>query len=701
MIPAVLPKSHADAAEAIEAALTAAEPLLNVKQVSWQVISRYLEGMREFQSLDYTTGVVTVQHRNRHGDLPLKFEEVLEYTDTQIGRFMRLDIAPHVSRRAFGLDSLRKRSLAQLALSVMNPDHELARVKNEALRTFVQLGTIGLTVFATTDKRRGMLMPRIEVIPPWELAPYPANSSSTQTQGQMRCRWVPLDGLKTLPVFKNITNKAALDAGAVEVPHGTSPSVGNRPEQETRFSGGGSFSASRRRNAKNPSPSQLYVRLVELWLSDGGVHLRRYVVMLGTGTNKKIVVDHQYGADEDKEFASENRSTSTQQRIMPTWVARYHDVGLYYGRGYPELQIPMNHEVEATLQHLFKNMRNWDIYGTTLLPTTWGLTSRLRQLKGRSPAVEHYEPDYGVPHARVERITPTDMGDQPINSIRLGLEMMEKSARQSEMMSGNAPGRVDSARALDLLFEASTIPLSSPSSSLAQAMAGVYMAQLDIVRDGNNGWDAIEVGSLDLIDDSLVGIVLNTETGGVALDEESSIPDPEDVDISIRSKKPISPAQEKQELDEALKKGAITPREYRIMARVKGLDLPVGNEQEWQTYRDAVISNVVLFGDGKTPGTVELDDSHDFVDVRSEVIKTFMARPEFKLASDEVKHAFEAMLEQVEGLRGVYPDEMEYPEDAGVDALQQGLLPPPGQGPGMMAPPELGAMSPPVAGAAR
>ena len=123
-------------------------------------------------------------------------------------------------------------------------------------------------------------------------------------------------------------------------------------------------------------------------------------------------------------------------------------------------------------------------------------------------------------------------------------------------------------------------------------------------------------------------------------------------------------------MDEALTKGIITPTEYRIMVRKKGLSLPVGNEIEWQSYRRATLENIVLFNDGVTSGRIRYSD-RDLHQVHLDVLDAFMARPEFYLASDIVIKAFvDHRQTHLDGL-GRLPNEMEYPEDAATLQAEQ------------------------------
>ena len=236
---------------------------------------------------------------------------------------------------------------------------------------------------------------------------------------------------------------------------------------------------------------------------------------------------------------------------------------------------------------------------------------------------------------------------------------------------------------LGMLFETSSIPLTGPAYALASGFTTVYRAMLELAKER---WSNLEMSAISMLDDSVIGLVMNTATG--ALDTEANaLPLPEEVDISVVSALPVSPEQQKAELANALQLQVITPREYRLMARKQGLDLPVGNDAEWENHRNAVMENLILFGDGKTPGEA-LVSSHDMHMEHLETLNTFRAKPEFLFASPEVRESF--ITHHTEHMRGMgtgYPESMPYPEDMaeveelGPNPQQGGLQGPPGPQP--------------------
>jgi hypothetical protein len=218
------------------------------------------------------------------------------------------------------------------------------------------------------------------------------------------------------------------------------------------------------------------------------------------------------------------------------------------------------------------------------------------------------------------------------------MELMDRVASQpTEMMNGQAPGRIDSAAALGQLNETAGIPLSPVARNIAGAVGNCYRSMLGIIR---GTWKDDKVVDVNRLDDSLAGLMFDSSTGTMKL-AKNAIPHPDEVTVTVASEIPISAELQKMELTEALKNQTITPTEYRIEVRKRGLTLPVGNEQEWQNYRRAMLENLLLFGDGQTanPQAVIISE-RDMHVIHLMVLDAFMARPEFYLASAEVRDLF-------------------------------------------------------------
>jgi len=188
------------------------------------------------------------------------------------------------------------------------------------------------------------------------------------------------------------------------------------------------------------------------------------------------------------------------------------------------------------------------------------------------------------------------------------------------------------------------------------------------------------------VDDALAGAVLDPKTGNMRL-TTNVIPSPSEVEITIKDEMPRPRNQQIEELMSAFGAGILQLEDVQIEARLRDLDFPVGGKAVWNSYRKAMFHNLVLFNDGRTPGEVVGAPASDNPKVHLSVITAFMAGPEFELAEDPVREAFEERKSFYENMLGGYPEGLPYPEDL-----------PTGQGPGPPMPGMMGQPGGPPAG---
>jgi hypothetical protein len=217
-------------------------------------------------------------------------------------------------------------------------------------------------------------------------------------------------------------------------------------------------------------------------------------------------------------------------------------------------------------------------------------------------------------------------------------------------------------------MEASNLPLNAPLQSLAKAFSGCYMAMLGQARQQ---WKDGHLAQITMLDDSIAGVQIN-ERGQLQI-SGSAIPYPTELKVTIRSEKPISETQRKIELADMLKIGVIDPLQFRLIAYREGLDLPVGNRAEWENWRKATLYNLIMFGDGRTPGGQDLrvSEEADLPNIQLMCLQQFMAKPEFALASTEVRKRFIQRKQFLQDMLGNLPQGMGNPED---EALVQQQL---------------------------
>ncbi len=660
----VIPKEKKQAELVIGQLVNSGKQMQAPHSVRWGVAHWYMRGARNFTNLNYRDGSIQVAYADEKGKLSFQYEDILSKFQTQLGRLIGMDLAPIVKQRGISLEGMRKRGVAQAALNAAFPSDKIAKLSDNLFGPLITYGMLGLVNWVQDENSMG-----IEVVMPWELLPIPAYpATGTDVRGIMRVRPVPKEWIKNLVITPGKRSKVYDGIQGVNVPTGNIPTK-YRDGYNADYStiAGSAFSV--RMGSAQMMQSTLKSKdkthedvsmLVEVWTWTPDDYLADYQVYAGWGVDYKQLHTVDY---------------SGQKVHRPIRTIRDIQVSSFYGRSYVDMLIPLNTEMEYALGKMFEYVQDWDLYGYLLESTTAGVDLSMLNADDRIKRVR-YEPDYTSPNP----VTPVQVkqnspGPWLAKALAFGAERSNAVANQpQELLSGGAPGRVDSSAGLGSLYEMSRIPLGPTAKSIALGISGCYKAGLGMI---GKLWGSDKIVDMTMLDDNLAGVKLDPQTGQFRL-AENAIPHPDEVEITIASEVPVSRQQQVMELREELASQMLTPMEYRIEIRKRGLDLPVGSEVEWQNYRRGMLENITLFGDGKEPGEGVYSD-YDFHQVHIMVHSAFMARPEFYSASTEVREKFVTHHEQHLAGLGQYPESLELPEDAAEVALnefEQGAGPP-------------------------
>jgi hypothetical protein len=625
----------------------------NPQAVKWYINKYYLEGVRDFSNVNYMNGTVSVSYFNEAGILKFRNDDLTAKYQAQLGRLEALDLSPAVERKGISLDGMRKASVAQVVLDSAFSQDKTKKLTLDVCPPLLLYGTIGVGGWIDNPDSLG-----IEVIPPWEIIPLPIDiAGPSDVRGLMRVRYVPVEWIKNLTLTPSSRSKEYSKIDNVSLPVGSMPldidSLGEGALSTTAM-GGGFFvrtesSKDTKSKKKKDETHKGITQFVEVWTETSDGYLNEYMFFAGV-TKLNQLYRHNH---------------SQHKYHMPVRIIRDVTVGSFWGRSFVDMLIPFNHEMEYAFSSLFEAVSDFDLYGLQLWPTSLGVPPLAERGQDGIKRIR-YEPDYTTPELRPDNVMPAKMTAPQIQAIQLGSSMMDKIANQpAELMQGGAPGRVDSSAGLGLLYEISGIPLSPTAKNLAEGVSGVYRAMLRILKDI---WTDQKVVNISNLDDSLAGIILDAESGTLSL-SQNAIPYPDEVSIGIASEVPVSKEKMKMELKEALKENRITLEEFSFEVRKRGLNLPVGLEVEWQNYRRAMLENILLFGDGETPGQVTVSE-RDLHRIHLNVLDAFMARPEFYAASPAVRDKFAEHYDEHKMQLGVYPEQLPMPEEIAEQAME-------------------------------
>jgi len=652
----VLPKGKKELTEALKHLLAKGISVMNPRLAEWILNRAYMSGVRNFPEVDYGTGQVRYKFVNEHDSaLEFKNEELLRDYQIEMGRFLGMDVRHAVKMKGWGLDRLRKASVAQVILDYQAPEEVVSRVRVPFNEQLLQCGFSGIQA---SVERAGLLSGEsvLEVAPAWEILPVPFNAMSPGlTQGLIRTRWVSLAWLKNQPelwaTVKAKTQKDALQvrevdwteieaaAGGDPVGHGVLSAdilgmFGSAFRRSVEAAYGPDKKAGKHREGRQ------IVRVTEVWLNRRDGTVRRYLLMVG----ETVAVDDNFEADGITVY-------------QPLGLARYYPSG-FYGRPYITPLRHFCHEAEQSLKAVFQNLKDLDSLGLVTLPTGLGISDAAFKLD-EHPRKVYFEPDPLGERAGIGQIAPHTTGTLPQQVMGIAGNYIQKLSGQGELFLGGVPGRVDSNAALGFLLETNNVGIEAPGNSVADAFTTAYTALLSAAKEGLVQIDLAEILTLDT---PTVGVVV-TEEGGLDL-AKNPVPDPREVFINIKSRTPPSPTQEIQNLTMLYQQQLIDPMDFRLTVCRKGLPLEVANEAEYQAWRKIRLNIRILFNDGETPRVddVAVDPDVDLVEVCTRELGAFAAGPEFAMASPDVKTAFRALLKFYKQMAGGFPEQLPYPE---------------------------------------
>ncbi|RMH78276.1 MAG: hypothetical protein D6681_20280 [Calditrichaeota bacterium] len=649
----LLPKSSPGNRERLERALIrhyrAGLSEVRHKTINWTRVHWYLQGLRNFKGLWSSNQAAFEDSR---GDRKVHWEQALVMIQTEMGRILSMDIRPAVIRpEGITLDGLRRTAMAQAVLDFLTARWDMQGILLELAYHLVAYGTAGLAVVGPGAPGLSDRV-RLEVVPPWELLPLPAQVSSPgQAAGLCRRRKVTYDWLRQVmkpyrvrlprpeelngtlaPPGANLTlagdPRRGLQEGATEAEVGPYPTR-TVPEQRT------------------PTDDEWYIRLKEYWLYGDEIgSVRRWIVQAGD----RVILDIDFEDPASPDTGLNLTGLLRSLPMAPVHVARYLPLGSFYGRGFAERLVFFNAELEDVIGNILSNLADIDWLGLLLVPTEMGINLRdFEQIRKRRFGTYDFSLDA---NSGIQQVAPLTSGDMGARFLGLAGQLLQGLGAQGELFSGQVPGRLDSARALGVFLEAQNVPLAPVSESVAAAFAGVYRTLLAIAPSVVP--DNFSLTMLRM-DESLLGVRVDPNTGEVSVDP-NMIPDPSDVNITIRNKAPESQIQKIEVLNQRLQLGILSPLDYKILLVREGLD---GNllldRQEWESYRKAWWENIVLFGDGQTPGRVEGSEAGDIHPIHKKIHKALMASIAFQKASDEVRSAILDHLNQHESISGL-PD---------------------------------------------
>jgi len=643
------PKNKRDVAAALKAHYEAGEHEHKHQWVGWTWAWRFMQGLRSEgpRGKGSPTGVPTPTYRDSRGRRRVRFEKILPQVQTEVSRILNIDLAPAIERRrGTGLDHLRGESMCQAACDEFY--HKRVKSIEATLALMIAIyGPVGLAV--VPGQTPGMSwFPGLAIAPPWELRPLPAGPIGRHdVAGISWRRWVPwswfkrshgqglkIPSLSESALREKLQLRAAQKASVLQADHappglggafpmtGSSQTLSQEYDPEYRADG-------------SRDDTEYYVLLGESFIKGDNETMSRYIVTLGD--------DWVSG---DRDFTDAEWQERLGQGVMPPMpihVPGYQEAPSFYHRSFLSRLLPINREFEFILGSWIDSQKKMESLRKVWLPHGSGMN--VRNFKAaRNEPVCGWMPDHLVHQAQPMITEPPNVGEDYGPTLNALGAMLNELSQQGPLFQGKMPGRTSSALGAATVGEFQDVPLVSCAQLLEDAMRGVYRAALFHMRtylskELNPMAPQKALVRLARLDESVLGLKFNSESGEFDLSEHS-IPDPSDVRISIRDKNPRPPAMVYQELKEGLSTGRLTQAGFEILIVKEGLDVPIENRTAYNNYEAAWAENVILFGDGQTPGKFTTHPGWDNHSIHMLVHWELVQSLAFRAASEAVQDEF-------------------------------------------------------------
>lgn len=617
-----LPKDKKSLAEVINHHALREEQRLGYKRAMWTLSRYYLQGARRFEVFDPLQGLVTFSFTDREGRLEFQNQELISALDRIVGRLSSPDLRPKVLREDTSLGGLRDRNVAQLVMDALFPEDMIRGIGSSYAWFYAAMGSAGLMFHTDTDVM-GKLSVSGEVIPPWELVPFPSTGvNHTKTFGLMRTRYVPTTFLESVFSKDRVTrNEDKLDEWRLPVGE-TMNEMGLKDQwganQTYGKSGSSDFTASAKTD-KSTDGTYRVARIRETFLKKADGTLARYIVTCG-------------------DWVAHDEDFSDKTVPLPIGFQRFMDNGTFHGMGLFDLLYPLNREMERLLKSLFTNVRDIDRYGILVLPQGEINENNALRDVGNGLRVMFYDPDPIAASARPTTIQPFNSGTVPGQTASFAQELLQSINPIRDLIEEK--GRVDSYAGLSFIDEKINEIFTNQSAGMERAFSEAYRsAAVRIMDELALSGQPIPVSRLDL---DLVGVVINPDNNMVQF-RSNPVPDILRLRFTIKNRTQQSATARKMEALELLQlqiPGVSDPHRFILTNLDEGLDFAFWGRDYESAYSSVVRNILYLYGDGQTPGQIVLTPHTAKPEFQIEILNSFMSRPEMGMASPEVQNAF-------------------------------------------------------------
>jgi hypothetical protein len=619
-----------DVTEALRTIYRESESEFNNLCLFWDFAHWFLRGLRNFAPGTAAAGLPSTPFRDLKQRRRVRCELALVQASTEMARLMGIDLNPLVDTDiGLSLDKLRKNATAQGLLSDCAERFLTGNFASTLAYHLVTTGTVGVFVSQPTV-RRDDWRPVREIVSAYQLRPMPGSIAGLdQLGGVGRVRWVPLPWLKALLPQGRLRNLDEDAARLQEVQVGSVIHDAGSPASGYVAGGVGAAPSSspvRYGQPGHEAGKTQWGELREWWQIADNDHVTRYILQVGEA---EPLIDLDYTSDEWLD------RLGGVLPVPPMGLGRYREVGSFFGRGFVETIIPIYREMEFVLADWLDHARTRSRMTFTVIPTTSGINKHNFHECLRNRTI-FARPDLSESRAEPKIISPGVADEALGRSVGMLAQLGQQLGAQGELLYGGAPRQLESARALAVVGQYQNVPIAGVAENINQMMSAVWRAVLGYVRHHHAILGRDIVFSLRNADETALGVIVDPKTGTVRLGERT-LDDPRSVKLSIRSKDPTDKALQLAELRMLRQDGLVSLREMQINIVRFGLTKSVISRRPYLQYALAWWENLILFGDGQTPGELDANWHVDDHVIHYLVVDSLAGSMAFRVASPNVQ----------------------------------------------------------------
>lgn len=629
-----LPKKPLELARTIEDHAEKSYSRYAWRRLMWKLYHTYLNGTSLFTKIDESTNLIEARKVDEEGQVPFRTEILLDNLDKLQSKMQSMDWSPAVEKNNSTLSGIRERAAALALAQSLFKESAINSLKSAVAFNLTVYGCTGLQVNVFNHPMLGVSA-EMEVVHPSEVYPFPlSDMDPTKERGRMRRHVVTYESLVDMLAMYGVTAQSlGRKKKNMRIEMG-SPSDTLEVERVDSMDGGDAEGLVRNGLRGGPDASKEiveHVLITQVWLFGQQDLVTRYIVQSGT----EILLDMDM--------------SQTKAYCPLAWSCAIQ-TGTFYGASQCDKLFLLNRKIDQSIEGWLDNLDAEERYGVTLLPAS-SIDGKVTLQRDEKSKFQYafWSPDGSVDGTpRPTHIKPGS-NNQGLAQATAFLDALAQRLGMPEILSGSAPGRVDSMAGLAFLDENASHSMGSLSNAVRNLFQHVYKAgvqqALGLMNDGN----AVEV-RLGRIDASLVGLRIDPYSGKLYIGGETgnNIPDLSYIDFTTKEYTPRSTVARKTEALELVKVGLSDRTGLMMLDLKEGLDFAWWSAAEKGAIEVVERNIVFMYNDGVTPmvqtgetrWVTLVDPRSAYPDVQLPVLKAFMQGPEFAAASAEVQQVF-------------------------------------------------------------